>query len=147
MADGEIVFEATISDKKLHQELNKVKSNIESLQKEFNRLGAQKTPMEDRLRNIGAELDAAKQVLADMRTAPKGTYEKSTCPSRPSACECCKANSTKLQIALTSSTKSSTKPAIRFPTRKRRRLNYHDKSMDDPKVLDCATQPKRRQIP
>lgn len=76
MADGEVVFEATISDKKLHQELNKVKSNIESLQKEFNRLGTQKTPMEDRLRNIGAELDAAKQVLADMRTAPKGTYEK-----------------------------------------------------------------------
>ena len=76
MADGEIVFEATISDKKLHQELNKVKSNIESLQKEFNRLGAQKTPREDRLRNLGAELDAAKQVLADMRTAPKGTYEK-----------------------------------------------------------------------
>ena len=76
MADGEVVFEATISDKKLHQELNKVKSNIESLQKEFNRLGGQKTPMEDRLRNIGAELDAAKQVLADMRTAPKGTYEK-----------------------------------------------------------------------
>lgn len=76
MADGEVVFEATISDKNLHQELNKVKSNIESLQKEFNRLGAQKTPMEDRLRNIGAELDAAKQVLADMRTAPKGTYEK-----------------------------------------------------------------------
>ena len=76
MADGEVVFEATISDKKLHQELNKVKSNIESLQKEFNRLGAQKTPMEDHLRNIGAELDAAKQVLADMRSAPKGTYEK-----------------------------------------------------------------------
>ena len=76
MADGEVVFEATISDKKLHQELNKVKSNIESLQKKFNRLGDQKTPMEDRLRNIGAELDAAKQVLADMRTAPKGTYEK-----------------------------------------------------------------------
>ena len=76
MADGEVVFEATISDKKLHQELNKVKSNIESLQKEFNRLGDQKTPMEDRLRNIGAELDAAKQVLADMRIAPKGTYEK-----------------------------------------------------------------------
>lgn len=76
MADGEVVFEATISDKNLHQELNKVKSNIESLQKEFNRLGAQKTPMEDRMRNIGAELDAAKQVLADMRTAPKGTYEK-----------------------------------------------------------------------
>lgn len=76
MADGEVVFEATISDKKLHQELNKVKSNIESLQKEFNRLGDQKTSMEDRLRNIGAELDAAKQVLADMRTAPKGTYEK-----------------------------------------------------------------------
>ena len=76
MADGEVVFEATISDKKLHQELNKVKSNIESLQKEFNRLGDQKTPMEDRLRNIGAELDAAKQELADMRTEPKGTYEK-----------------------------------------------------------------------
>lgn len=76
MADGEVVFKATISDKKLHQELNKVKSNIESLQKEFNRLGDQKTPMEDRLRSIGTELDAAKQELADMRTAPKGTYEK-----------------------------------------------------------------------
>lgn len=76
MADGEVVFEATISDKKLHQELNKVKSNIESLQKEFNRLGERKMPLEERLRNIGAELDAAKEVLADMRSAPKGTYEK-----------------------------------------------------------------------
>ena len=76
MADGEIVFDATISDKKLHQELNKIKGNIESLQKEFNKLGEQKTPLEDRLRNIGAELDAAKEVLADMRSAPKGTYEK-----------------------------------------------------------------------
>ena len=76
MADGEIVIDATISDKKLHSDLNKVKSNIASLQKEFNRLGGQKTPMEEQLRTIGAELDNAKAILAEMRSAPKGTYEK-----------------------------------------------------------------------
>lgn len=76
MADGEIVIDATISDKKLHSDLNKVKSNIASLQKEFNRLGSQKTPMEEQLRTIGAELDNAKAILAEMRGAPKGTYEK-----------------------------------------------------------------------
>lgn len=76
MADGEIVIDATISDKKLHSDLNKVKSNIASLQKEFNKLGSQKTPMEEQLRTIGAELDNAKAILAEMRSAPKGTYEK-----------------------------------------------------------------------
>lgn len=76
MADGEIVIDATISDKKLHSDLNKVKTNIASLQKEFNKLGSQKTPMEERLRTIGAELDDAKAILAEMRSAPKGTYEK-----------------------------------------------------------------------
>jgi hypothetical protein len=76
LADGEIVIDATISDKKLHSDLNKVKSNIASLQKEFNRLGGQKTPMEEQLRTIGAELDNAKAILAEMRSAPKGTYEK-----------------------------------------------------------------------
>jgi predicted nucleic acid-binding Zn-ribbon protein len=76
LADGEIVIDATISDKKLHSDLNKVKSNIASLQKEFNELGSQKTPMEEQLRTIGAELDNAKAILAEMRSAPKGTYEK-----------------------------------------------------------------------
>ena len=76
MADGEIVIDATISDKKLQSDLNKVKSNIASLQKEFNKLGSQKTPMEEQLRTIGAELDNAKAILAEMRSAPKGTYEK-----------------------------------------------------------------------
>lgn len=76
LADGEIVIDATISDKKLHSDLNKVKSNIASLQKEFNKLGSQKTPMEEQLRTIGAELDNAKAILAEMRSAPKGTYEK-----------------------------------------------------------------------
>ena len=76
MADGEIVIDATISDKKLHSDLNKVRSNIASLQKEFNKLGSQKTPMEEQLRTIGAELDNAKAILAEMRSAPKGTYEK-----------------------------------------------------------------------
>jgi hypothetical protein len=76
LADGEIVIDATISDKKLQSDLNKVKSNIASLQKEFNKLGSQKTPMEEQLRTIGAELDNAKAILAEMRSAPKGTYEK-----------------------------------------------------------------------
>lgn len=74
MADGEVIFEATISDKKLHQELNKVKSNIESLQKEFNRLGSQKTPMEERLNAMQATLDNEKAMLAEMRSADEGTF-------------------------------------------------------------------------
>lgn len=103
--------------------------------------------MEDRLRNIGAELDAAKQVLADMRTAPKGTYEKIDVSEQAERVRMLQSEFNKTANSIDKLNEKLNKPAIRFPTRKRRRLNYHDKSMDDPKVLDCATQPKRRQIP
>ena len=76
MADGEVIFKVELDNKDLHKELNKTARNIESLDSKISKLGAQKIPLEDKLAKIGAELDEAKAVLFDMRSAPKGTYEK-----------------------------------------------------------------------
>lgn len=76
MADGTVIFEATIDDKKLNKELEKTYGKITSLQSEINRLGDKKLPLEGRLKELGAQLDAEKKLLWEMRNAPKGTYEK-----------------------------------------------------------------------
>ena len=76
MADGEVIFKVELDNKDLHKELNKTARNIESLDSKISKLGAQKIPLEDKLAKIGAELDEAKAVLFDMKSAPRGTYEK-----------------------------------------------------------------------
>ena len=50
--------------------------DIDRLDGKISKLGAQKIPLEEKLQRITGELDEAKAVLADMRAAPKGTYEK-----------------------------------------------------------------------
>lgn len=76
MADGEVIFKVELDNKDLHKELNKTARNIENLDSKISKLGAQKIPLEDKLAKIGAELDEAKAVLFDMKSAPRGTYEK-----------------------------------------------------------------------
>lgn len=76
MADGEVIFKVELDNKDLHKELSKTARNIESLDSKISKLGAQKIPLEDKLAKIGAELDEAKAVLFDMKSAPRGTYEK-----------------------------------------------------------------------
>ncbi len=76
MADGSFIVEAKIDNKSLYDGLKKAAKNISDLNDKISRLGAQKIPLEEKLQRITGELDDAKAALADMRAAPKGTYEK-----------------------------------------------------------------------
>lgn len=76
MADGEVIFRTELDNKALYRDLNKTVKNIDRLDGKISKLGAQKIPLEEKLQRITGELDEAKAVLADMRAAPKGTYEK-----------------------------------------------------------------------
>lgn len=76
MADGEVIFSTELDSKALYRDLNKAVKDIDRLDGKISKLGAQKIPLEEKLQRITGELDEAKAVLADMRAAPKGTYEK-----------------------------------------------------------------------
>lgn len=76
MADGEVIFSTKLDNKELYRDLNKAVKDIDRLDGKISKLGAQKIPLEEKLQRITGELDEAKAVLADMRAAPKGTYEK-----------------------------------------------------------------------
>ena len=76
MADGEVIFSTELDNKALYRDLNKAVKDIDRLDGKISKLGAQKIPLEEKLRRITGELDEAKVALADMRAAPKGTYEK-----------------------------------------------------------------------
>ena len=76
MADGEVIFSTELDNKALYRHLNKAVKDIDRLDGKISKLGAQKTPLEEKLQRITGELDEAKAARADMRAAPKGTYEK-----------------------------------------------------------------------
>ena len=76
MADGEVIFRTELDNKALYRDLDKTVKDIDRLDGKISKLGAQKIPLEEKLQRITGELDEAKAVLADMRAAPKGTYEK-----------------------------------------------------------------------
>lgn len=76
MADGEVIFSTELDNKTLYRDLNKAVKDIDRLDGKISKLGAQKIPLEEKLQRITGELDEAKAALADMRAAPKGTYEK-----------------------------------------------------------------------
>ena len=76
MADSEMIISTEMDNKTLYRDLNKAVKDIERLDGKISKLGAQKIPLEEKLQRITGELDEAKVALADMRAAPKGTYEK-----------------------------------------------------------------------
>lgn len=76
MADAEVIVSTAMDNETLYRDLNKAAKDIERLNGKISKLGAQKIPLEEKLQRITGELDEAKVVLADMRAAPKGTYEK-----------------------------------------------------------------------
>ena len=76
MADGAIVFDTSLNNSQLQKELDRTIRDINSLEEKIAKLGARKIPLEEKLQRITGELDEAKAVLASMRAAPKGTYEK-----------------------------------------------------------------------
>ena len=76
MADAEVIVSTAMDNETLYRDLNKAAKDIERLNGKISKLGAQKIPLEEKLQRITGELDEAKVALADMRAAPKGTYEK-----------------------------------------------------------------------
>lgn len=76
MADGKVIFSTELDNKALYRDLNKAVKDIDRLDGKISKLGAQKIQLEEKLQRITGELDEAKVALADMRAAPKGTYEK-----------------------------------------------------------------------
>ena len=76
MADGEVIFSTKLDNKELYRDLQKTYRRMDELNRQISKLGAQKIPLEEKPKRITAELDEAKAVLAGMKSAPKGTYEK-----------------------------------------------------------------------
>ena len=76
MADGEVIFSTKLDNKELYRDLQKTYRKMDELNRQISELGEQKIPLEEKLKRITAELDEAKAVLAGMKSAQKGTYEK-----------------------------------------------------------------------
>lgn len=66
-ADGSIVIETNIDDKKAQQELNRLNRKIQTLNDQIYVKQQQKMPLVEQAQKLGAELDAAKAKLYDMK--------------------------------------------------------------------------------
>lgn len=67
-ADGSIVIDVDLDNKKAQQELNKLNKKIESLNDQIYIKQQQQMPLIEQSRQLGAELDAAKAKLEGMRS-------------------------------------------------------------------------------
>lgn len=67
-ADGSIVIDVDLDNKKAQQELNKLNKKIESLNDQIYIKQQQQMPLIEQSRQLGAELDAAKAKLESMRS-------------------------------------------------------------------------------
>lgn len=67
-ADGSIIIETEIDDKKAQQELNRLNSRIQNLNDQIYVKRQQQMPLVEQARQLGAELDAAKAKLDSMQS-------------------------------------------------------------------------------
>lgn len=72
MADGSIVIETKLDDKKAQAELNRLDKKIEDLNAKINTAQAKKMPLLEQAQQLGAQLDIAKEKLYQMQNAPAG---------------------------------------------------------------------------
>lgn len=70
-ADGSIIIEAEIDDKKAQQELSRLNRKIETLNEQIYVKQQQKMPLVEQAQRLGAELDAAKAKLDNMENSGK----------------------------------------------------------------------------
>ena len=68
-ADGSIIIEAEIDDKKAQQELSRLNRKIETLNEQIYVKQQQKMPLVEQAQRLGAELDAAKAKLDNMENS------------------------------------------------------------------------------
>ena len=67
-ADGSIVIETEIDDKKAQQELNRLNRRIQNLNDQIYVKRQQQMSLVEQARQLGAELDAAKATLDGMQS-------------------------------------------------------------------------------
>ena len=67
-ADGSIVIDVDLDNKKAQQELNKLNKKIESLNDQIYIKQQQQMPLIEQSKQLGAELDAAKAKLESMKS-------------------------------------------------------------------------------
>lgn len=70
-ADGSIVIETNIDDKKAQQELNRLNRKIQTLNDQLYVKQQQKIPLVEQAQKLGVELDAAKAKLDSMENSGK----------------------------------------------------------------------------
>lgn len=75
-ADGTIIFKSDLDNEKLVKELEKVKNQINKLEKSLENMGGQKSQLTEQFEKLSVTLDEAKAKLYEMQTAAKGTYGK-----------------------------------------------------------------------
>ena len=66
-ADGSIIIETRIDDKKAQQELNRLNRKIQTLNDQIYVKQQQKMPLVEQSKELGAQLDAAKAKLASLK--------------------------------------------------------------------------------
>lgn len=75
-ADGTIIVKTDLDTAKLVKDLEKVKGQINKLEKDLAAMGGQKSQLTEQFEKLSVTLDKAKAKLYEMQNAAKGTYGK-----------------------------------------------------------------------
>lgn len=75
-ADGTIIVKTDLDTAKLVKDLEKVKGQINKLEKDLAAMGGQKSQLTEQFEKLSVTLDEAKAKLYEMQNAAKGTYGK-----------------------------------------------------------------------
>ena len=63
MTDGTITFSTALDNKQLEKELQSTLKKINSLEKSISEMGSGRNALAEQAKEMGAQLDAAKQIL------------------------------------------------------------------------------------
>lgn len=74
MADGSITFSTELDNDALEKELQSVKKKIASLEDSIGQKNAERLPLLEQSKQLGAELDIAKAKLYEMQNASSGAF-------------------------------------------------------------------------
>jgi peptidoglycan hydrolase CwlO-like protein len=74
MADGSIIIDTEVNNKKAQAELNRLNRKIESLNNQIYVKRQQQMPLVEQSKQLAAELDLAKEKLYEMQNASTGRY-------------------------------------------------------------------------
>ena len=71
MADGSLIIKAEIDDKEAQTELNRLTKKIDTLNDKISDKKQQRMPLVEQSKQLAANLDAAKEKLAEMQSGDK----------------------------------------------------------------------------